>query len=64
MIDIQPLAVVNAENILPRDSYVIKPGTIEVRVGKRISADEIKDLNAEAAAEYVRKRVIALLESN
>jgi hypothetical protein len=55
---------VNAENILPRDSYVIKPGTIEVRVGKRISADEIKDLNAEAAAEYVRKRVIALLESN
>ena len=64
MIDIQPLAVVNADKILPRDSFMIKPGTIEVRVGKRISANEIKDLNAEAAAEYVRKRVIALLESN
>ena len=64
MIDIQPIAVVNADKILPRDSFMIKPGTIEVRVGKRISADEIKDLNAEAAAEYVRKRVIALLESN
>ena len=63
-IDIQPIAVVNADKILPRDSFMIKPGTIEVRVGKRISAHEIEDLNAEAAAEYVRKRVIALLESN
>ena len=63
-IDIQPIAVVNADKILPRDSFIIKPGTIEVRVGKRISTNEIEDLNAEAAAEYVRKRVIALLESN
>lgn len=63
-IDIQPIAVVNADKILPRDSFIIKPGTIEVRVGKRISANEIEDLNAEAAAEYVRKRVMALLESN
>lgn len=63
-IDIQPIAVVNADKILPRDSIMIKPGTIEVRVGKRISANEIEDLNAEAAAEYVRKRVMALLESN
>ena len=63
-IDIQPIAVVNAENILPRDSFIIKPGTIEVRVGKRISASEIKDLNAEASAEFVRTRIIALLESN
>ncbi len=63
-IDIQPIAVVNVDKILPRDSFMIKPGTIEVRVGKRISANEIEDLNAEAAAEYVRKRVMALLESN
>ena len=63
-IDIQPIAVVNADKILPRDSFIIKPGTIEVRVGKRISTNEIEDLNAEAAAEYVRKRVMALLESN
>ena len=61
-IDIQPIAVVNAENILPRDSFTIKPGIIEVRVGKRIAASELKDLNAEAAAEYVRTRVMALLE--
>ena len=63
-IDIQPIAVVNADKILPRDSFTIKPGTIEVRVGKRIAASEIQDLNAEASAEYVRTRVIALLESN
>ena len=63
-IDIQPLAVVNADKILPRDSYMIKPGTIEVRIGKRIKASEIQDLNAEASAEYVRTRVIALLESH
>ena len=63
-IDIQPLAVVNADKILPRDSYMIKPGTIEVRIGKRIMASEIQDLNAEASAEYVRTRVIALLESH
>jgi 1-acyl-sn-glycerol-3-phosphate acyltransferase len=63
-IDIQPIAVVNADKILPRDSFTIKPGTIEVRVGKRITASEIQDLNAEASAEYVRTRVIALLESN
>jgi 1-acyl-sn-glycerol-3-phosphate acyltransferase len=63
-IDIQPLAVVNADTILSRDSYMIKPGTIEVRIGKRIMASEIHDLNAEASADYVRKRVIALLESH
>jgi hypothetical protein len=43
---------------------MIKPGSIEVRIGKRIMASEIQDLNAEASADYVRTRVIALLESH
>lgn len=59
-IDIQPLAVVNAEVILPRNSFMIRPGTIEVRIGKRINANELKDMNAEAAADFVRKRVLEL----
>jgi len=63
-IDIQPLAIVNAENILPRDSFMIHPGTIEVRIGKRIAASEFENMNAEAAADYVRNRVIALIETN
>jgi len=63
-IDIQPIAVVNADLILPRDSFMIRPGTIEVRIGKRIMASEIEHLNAEATAEFVRQRVISLIESN
>jgi 1-acyl-sn-glycerol-3-phosphate acyltransferase len=62
-IDIQPLAVVNAENILPRDSFMIRPGTIEVRIGKRIAAQEFAGMNAEQSAELVRSRVIQLIES-
>jgi 1-acyl-sn-glycerol-3-phosphate acyltransferase len=62
-IDIQPIAVVNAENILPRDSFMIRPGTIEVRIGKRIPASELASMNAEGAAEYVRQRVIELIET-
>jgi 1-acyl-sn-glycerol-3-phosphate acyltransferase len=61
-IDIQPLAVANADKILPRDSFIIRPGTIEVRIGKRIAASELENMNAETAAEFVRQRVIALLE--
>jgi len=63
-IDIQPLAVVNAENILPRDSFMIRPGTIEVRIGKRIAANELENMNAEAAAECVRKRVLNLINQS
>ena len=62
-IEIQPIAVVNAENILPRDSFMIRPGTIEVRIGKRIPASELASMNAEGAAEYVRQRVIELIET-
>jgi 1-acyl-sn-glycerol-3-phosphate acyltransferase len=62
-IDIQPIAVVNAENILPRDSFMIRPGTIEVRIGKRIPASELASMNAEGSAEYVRQRVIELIET-
>ena len=61
-IDIQPIAVVNAENILPRDSFMIRPGTIEVRIGKRIPSSQLAAMNAEGAAEYVRQRVIELIE--
>jgi len=62
-IDIQPLAVVNAEKILPRDSFMIRPGTIEVRIGKRIDAHEFAGMNAEQSADFVRSRVIQLIES-
>ena len=59
-IDIQPLAVVNADVILPRNSFMIQPGTIEVRIGKRIDARELENMNAENAADYVRSKVLAL----
>ena len=63
-IDIQPLAVVNADKILPRDSFMIRPGTIEVRIGKRISAHELEHMNAETAADHVRNQIMALIEKN
>jgi 1-acyl-sn-glycerol-3-phosphate acyltransferase len=63
-IDIQPIAVVNADKILPRDSFMIKPGTIEVRIGKRIAAHEMENMNAEASAEFARNKVVALIENN
>ena len=63
-IDIQPLAVVNADVILPRESFMIRPGTIEVRIGKRIAAHELENMNAESAADYVRSRVLALQREN
>jgi 1-acyl-sn-glycerol-3-phosphate acyltransferase len=63
-IDIMPIAVVNAENILPRDAFIIQPGTIEVRIGKRIEAKEFDGLNAEQTAELVRSRVAQLISSS
>jgi 1-acyl-sn-glycerol-3-phosphate acyltransferase len=60
-IDIMPIAVVNADKILPRDSFRIQPGTIEVRIGQRIKAEEFQHMNAEQTAEYVRAKVAALM---
>ena len=60
-IDIMPIAVVNADKILLRDSFIIHPGTIEVRVGKRIKAEEFQHMNAEQTAEYVRSKVAELM---
>jgi 1-acyl-sn-glycerol-3-phosphate acyltransferase len=57
-IDIMP------ENILPRDAFIIQPGTIEVRIGKRIEAKEFDGLNAEQTAELVRSRVAQLISSS
>lgn len=61
-IDIQPIALVNAEKILPRDSFVIHPGTIEVRIGKRIRAKEFLELNSEETANLVRSQIIRMIE--
>jgi len=61
-IDIQPIAVLNAENILTRDSFTIRPGVIEVRIGKRIEANELAGLSSEEAATLVRERVQQLLQ--
>jgi 1-acyl-sn-glycerol-3-phosphate acyltransferase len=63
-IDIQPMAVVNADAILPRNSFMIQPGTIEVRIGKRIDARELENMNAENAADYVRSKVLTLQHEN
>lgn len=63
-IDIMPIAVVNAENILPRDAFIIKPGTIEVRIGKRIRAEEFAGMNAEQTADFVRTKVIQLKDAS
>lgn len=62
-IDIQPIAVLNAENILPRDSFIIRPGIIEVRIGKRIAGQEIERLSSEEAASLVRERVLQLIQT-
>ncbi|MFM7233489.1 MAG: lysophospholipid acyltransferase family protein [Flavobacteriales bacterium] len=61
-IDIQPIAVLNADKILPRDSFIIHSGTIEVRIGKRIHAHEFAGLNTEEAASLSRERVLQLLQ--
>jgi 1-acyl-sn-glycerol-3-phosphate acyltransferase len=63
-IDIMPIAVVNAENILPRGAFIIKPGTIEVRIGKRIRAEEFAEMNAEQTADFVRTKVIQLKDAS
>ena len=63
-IDIQPIAVANAEKILPRDSFIIHPGIIEVRIGKRIKAEELESMNAEQSADFVRGKIVQLLQSN
>jgi 1-acyl-sn-glycerol-3-phosphate acyltransferase len=63
-IDIQPIAVVNAENILPRDSFRIRPGTLEIRIGKRIAYSEFAHLSAEDSATLARERILELLRQN
>ena len=50
MIDIMPIAVIGAHDLLPKKSIMLKSGIVEVKFGARISGREIEKYLARAKA--------------
>lgn len=61
-IDIVPMGIVGAREILSSGAYTINPGTIHVIVGERITADQTINLSSEELAERARSSVESLTQ--
>jgi len=63
-IDIVPIAIMGSRKILASGSFGIRPGTIEVVIGKRIKSEEFDGMSVEAIAELSQKRVEVLMKQS
>jgi len=54
-VDIVPVALVGTYELLPMNTYHIKPRPLEMRVGKPISTEGLKSHDMEALSEKVQK---------
>jgi 1-acyl-sn-glycerol-3-phosphate acyltransferase len=61
-IDIVPIGIVGAREVLASGSFDLNPGTIHVIIGERITASQAQDLSTEELAELARKSVVSLTE--
>ncbi|MFM7105121.1 MAG: lysophospholipid acyltransferase family protein, partial [Flavobacteriales bacterium] len=64
MIDIMPIAVIGAHDLLPKKSIMLKSGIVEVKFGPRISSREIQKYSETEIADFTRKKVIELMNPN
>lgn len=63
-LDIVPVAIVGAYQIKRKGSWQICPGTVVLRMGRPIRAQQIKRLGDTALRDLVRERVAGLLSEH
>jgi len=60
-IDILPIAVIGAHKVLPKKSFMLRSGFVEVKFGTRIAYKEFETLSENELADFTRQKVIELL---
>lgn len=61
-LDIVPMAIYGAWNIIRPDSIIIRPGKVSLVIGKPIYMADHRDKTAEQMADFVRMEVLKLRE--
>ena len=61
-VDIVPMALIDSYKIKRKGSWLIRPGTITLRVGAPITFSSVKDMDTGALRDLVREKIIALIE--
>ena len=61
-VDILPVFVHGANHVMPKKDFVLREGQIYVEIGKRMSAEEVKSIEARALASRFRQHYIEHFE--
>lgn len=61
-IDVVPIAISGSRKILPSGSFSIRPGVMEVVIGKRIPSSDFVHLSVEEIASLAQERVRQMLQ--
>lgn len=61
-IPVVPLAVRGMFEVLPKGTFLIRPGTIEIWMGPQIETAGLSDAQVDELAEYVREMIVAWVE--
>jgi 1-acyl-sn-glycerol-3-phosphate acyltransferase len=62
-IPIMPIAVKGTRAILPSGGWMIRPGKVEIAIGKPIEVREFEHMSVEQLADLARNRVKELIEA-
>lgn len=62
-VDIVPLALSGAFQVKRKGSWIIRPGTITLRIGVPITFSSLADYNSVQLRDIVRERISALIEA-
>jgi len=63
-IDIIPVRIIGAREILPSGSFKLRPGHVHVYFGNKIVSSEFNKEKPEELADYTRTKVIAIKHKN
>lgn len=63
-VPVVPVALVGTRRIMPKGSWVIRPGRVHVRVGEPISTKGLQRTDRQALARRAREAVAELLEAD
>lgn len=61
-IDILPVFIHGAHNVMPKNDFVIREGRLYVEVGQRMPADEVKSMETNALRSYFHEYYIKHLD--
>lgn len=62
-VEIVPVAVIGSGEVLPKDGWRVRPGTITVRIGEPIPVQEVPEASPTPLLEQVRGRIRDLQEA-